>query len=249
MGDRASAAESGMALGAVAQGLSTHQNAIMQLYADIARQCIANRVAYSPRQEFPVSNYGDNSSISIQEMALDAIVNVKPALAKKVQEKTLAANAMQIIGTLGPQLNEEGLAYLMEQAMMGTMPRKVAENFIREKGPSEQEMALAQQQAQNDAQILQQNQQMYEQNPTQYETDNVLATQDPDSIDAIIAGLGQGQEAAVDFDDVSSDMTFSPGGPESLDMMSQEGAMTTGGVQGMTPESGGAYANPNGLIG
>ena len=249
MGDRASAAESGMALGAVAQGLSTHQNAIMQLYADIARQCIANRVAYSPRQEFPVSNYGDSSSISIQEMALDAIVNVKPALAKKVQEKTLAANAMQIIGTLGPQLNEEGLAYLMEQAMMGTMPRKVAEHFIREKGPSEQEMALAQQQAQNDAQILQQNQQMYEQNPTQYETDNVLATQDPDSIDAIIAGLGQGQEAAVDFDDVSSDMTFSPGGPESLDMMSQEGAMTTGGVQGMTPESGGAYANPNGLIG
>lgn len=249
MGDRASAAESGMALGAVAQGLSTHQNAIMQLYADIARQCIANRVAYSPRQEFPVSNFGDNASISVQAMALDAIVNVKPALAKKVQEKMIAANAMQILGTLGPQLNEEGVAYLMEQAMMGTMPRKVAEHFIREKGPSEQELALAQQQAQNEAQILQQNQQAYEQNPVQYETDNVMNTQSPEAIDAIISGLNQGQGGVEDYADMSADMTISPGGPEVIDMMSQEGAVSAGGVQGMTSEVGGEFANPNGLVG
>lgn len=249
MGDRASAAESGMALGAVAQGLSTHQNAIMQLYADIARQCIANRVAYSPRQEFPVSNFGDSASISVQAMALDAIVNVKPALAKKVQEKMIAANAMQILGTLGPQLNEEGVAYLMEQAMLGTMPRKVAEHFIREKGPSEQELALAQQQAQNEAQMLQQNQQAYEQNPTQYEADNIMATQSPEAIDAIIAGINQGQGGVEDYADISADMTISPGGPETLDMMSQQGAVSTGGVQGMTPEVGGEFANPNGLVG
>lgn len=249
MGDRASAAESGMALGAVAQGLSTHQNAIMQLYADIARQCIANRVAYSPRQEFPVSNFGDNASISVQAMALDAIVNVKPALAKKVQEKMIAANAMQILGTLGQQLNKEGVAYLMEQAMMGTMPRKVAEHFIREKGPSEQELALAQQQAQNEAQILQQNQQAYEQNPVQYEADNVMNTQSPEAIDAIISGLNQGQGGVEDYADMSADMTISPGGPEVIDMMSQEGAVSAGGVQGMTPEVGGEFANPNGLVG
>lgn len=248
MGDRASAAETGAALGAVAQGLSTHQNAIMQLYADIARQCIANRVAYSPRQEFPVSDYGDSRSISVQAMALDAIVNVKPALAKRVQEKTIAANAMQLLGTIGQQLNQEGTAYLMEQALLGTMPRKVAQKFIREQGPSEQEMALAQQQAQNDAMALQQNQQAYEQNPVPYEVDNVMQNQSPEEIDSIISGMGGGGEAAVDFGDLSSDMTMPSGGPEGLDMTSQEGAMTTGGVSGFTPESGGEFANPNGLI-
>ena len=118
MGDRASAAESGMALGAVAQGLSTHQNAIMQLYADIARQCIANRVAYSPRQDFPISNYGSNSSVSIQQMALDAIINVRPAMAVQIHEKAVAANALQLVANLAQSglINKDGIAYLMERA-------------------------------------------------------------------------------------------------------------------------------------
>lgn len=248
MGDRASAAESGMALGAVAQGLSTHQNAIMQLYADIARQCIANRVAYSPRQEFPVSDYGDSRSISIQAMALDAIVNVKPALAKKVQEKTIAANALQLLGTVGQQLTKDGVAYLMEQALLGSMPRKVAQHFVREQGPSKEELALAQQQAQNDAMALQQNQQAYEQNSVPYEVENIMQTQDSDTIDDVISGLSGGREAAVDYQDISADMTMNPGGPETLDMTSQDGAMTTGGVRGLTPETGGEFANPNGLV-
>ena len=248
MGDRASAAESGMAVGAIAQGLTTHQNAIMQLYADIARQCIANRVAYSPRQEFSVVNFGSQRSLTIQEMALDAIVNVKPALTKKVAERTLAANAMQLAASYQGRLSKELEAYLMETAMMGTMPRGLAASGILDQGASEQELALAQQEAQNEAQMLQQNQQAYEQNPTQYEVDNVLATQDSDSIDEIISGLNSGQEEAIDYQDVSADMTMNAGGPEVLDMVSQEGAMTTGNIQGLTPESGGQYANPNGEL-
>ena len=249
MGDRASAAESGMALGAVAQGLSTHQNAIMQLYADIARQCIANRVAYSSRMEFPVAGYGArSSSISIQAMALDAVVNVKPALAKKVQERTIAANALQILGTLKDQLSQDIQAYLIEQVMMGTMPRGFAQSGILDKGPSEQEMALAQQQAQNDAMALQQNQQAYEQNPVDYEVENAMQNSTPEEIDQMIQGLNNGREAQVDYQDEAADMTLPSAGPEGLDMMSQEGAMSAGGVMGMTPESGGEYANPNGMF-
>ena len=189
MGDRASAAESGMALGAVAQGLATHQNAIMQLYADIARQCIANRVAYSPKQEFPISNYGDNSSITIQQMALEAIVDVKPAIAKKINEKTLAANALQIAANFGQSglINKNGVAKMVELALMGTVPRKIAESFVQEQGPSQEEIALAQQQAQNEAMALQQNQQAYERNPSSYEAENVMNSRSPDEIDAIIA--------------------------------------------------------------
>ena len=105
---------------------------------------------------------------------------------------------------------------------------------------------MAQQQAQNDAQMLAQNQRAYEQSPVEYETDEVMATQDSDSIDDIISGLNAGGDDYVDYQDMSADATMRGVGPESLDMMSQEGAMTTGAIRGMTPESGGMYANPNG---
>ena len=250
MGDRASAAESGMAVGAVAQGLSTHQNAIMQLYADIARQCIENRVAYSPEQEFSVSTLGGNRIITVQEMALTAIVNVKPALAAKVNEKSIAANAMTLLGSFQGRLSKELESFLMEKAMIGVMPRGLAEKGILDQGPSEQEMALAQQQAQNDAMALQQNQQAYEQNPTQYEADNVMATQSPEEIDNIISGLNSSDaDGYVDYEDMSTDSTQTAGGPETLDMMSQDGAMTTGNLTGFTPESGGMFANPNQMVG
>lgn len=248
MGDRASAAESGMAVGAIAQGLSTHQNAIMQLYADIARQCIANRVAYSPNQEFPIVTLGQERALTLQEMALDAIINVKPALAAKVAERTIAANAMQVLASFSGRLSKPLEAYLMEKAMLGIMPKGFAESGILDQGANPQELALAQQQAQNDAQMLAQNQQAYEQNPVEYETDEVMATQDSDSIDEIISGLNAGGDNYVDYQDMSADATMSGVGPESLDMMSQEGAMTTGAVQGMTPESGGMFANPNGEL-
>lgn len=246
MGDRASAAESGMAVGAIAQGLSTHQNAIMQLYADIARQCIANRVAYSPNQEFPISAMGQERSLTLQEMALDAIINVKPALAAKVAERTIAANAMQVLAQFNGRINKELEAYLMEKAMLGIMPRGFAESGILDQGANPQEVALAQQQAQNDAQMLAQNQQAFEQAPVNYESEEVMETQDGDSIDEIIAGLNAGGDNVVDYSDMSADMTRGGVGPEALDMMSQEGAMTTGGMAGLTPESGAMYANPNG---
>lgn len=246
MGDRASAAESGMAVGAIAQGLSTHQNAIMQLYADIARQCIANRVAYSPNQEFPIVTLGQERALTLQEMALDAIINVKPALAAKVAERTIAANAMQVLASFSGRLSKPLEAYLMEKAMLGIMPKGFAESGILDQGANPQELALAQQQAQNDAQMLAQNQQAYEQNPVDYETDEVMAAQDSDSIDEIISGLNAGGDNYVDYQDMSADATMSGVGPEALDMVSQEGAMTTGAIQGLTPESGGMYANSNG---
>lgn len=247
MGDRASAAESGMALGAVAQGLSTHQNAIMQLYADIARQCIANRVAYSPRQDFPISNYGSNSSVSIQQMALDAIINVRPAMAVQIHEKAVAANALQLVANLAQSglINKDGIAYLMERALMGTVPRKVASSFVREQGPSQEEIALAQQQAQNEALALQQNQQAYEQNPVPYEVDNVMQTQSPDDIDAIIDELAGGQP--IPDERQLAEMSVNGGGPQGVDMEMQDGAMSTG-LAGLTPETGGEYANPNSML-
>lgn len=238
MGDRASAAESGMATYAVAQGLSVHQGALMALFADIARQCIANRVAYSSRQEFSVINEGNYRSITIQQMALSAVINVKSKLASKIEQKQTAANALAMLGSMGKgiQISDAGAAYLMQKALYDLMPRKMAETFVKEAGPSPEEMALAQQQAQNDAMALQQNQQMYESNPLPYEVDQALRTSSPDEIDTAIRELGT--------EDVSSGREVNP--VETLDMAQQSGAMTAD-LEGMTPELGSALANPAGM--
>lgn len=236
MGDRASAAESGMATYAVAQGLAVHSNALMDLFADIARQCIANRVVYSPRQEFPVVNNGDYRSITAQAMALNAVIDVKPKLAKQIQEKQIAANAMALLGTLGQQLSKEGQAYLMEASLYGTMPRKLAATFVKEAGPSPEELQLAQQTAANDAEKLRQNQVAYGQNPLPYEVDNFMAQASPDEVDLAIRELG-GQEG--------TDGREAPP-VELVDMPSQDGSLSLN-IEGNTPELGSQLANMNGI--
>lgn len=236
MGDRASAAESGMATFAVAQGLAVHQLALMNLFADIARQCIANRVAYSPRQEFPVVNNGGYRAITAQQMALSAVIDVKPKLAKQIQEKQIAANAMALLGTLGQQLSREGQAYLMEQTLYGTMPRKMAETFIQDAAPDPQELALAQQQAQNDAMALQQNQQAYQENPIPYEVDNALATSSPDEIDMAIRELGNESESTT-----GERMPV-----QNLDMEQQPGGLVFN-IEGQTSDFGSSMANMGGV--
>lgn len=234
MGDRASAAESGMATFAVAQGLAVHQGALMAMFAAIARQCIANRVAYSHRWEFPVVNHGNYGSVTMQQMALTAVIDVKPKLAKQIQEKQIAANSMALLGTLGERLSKEGQAYLIEQALYGTMPRKMAETFVKDAGPSQEELALAKQQADNDAEMLRQNQQMYQENSIPYEVDNVMRTSSPDVIDEAIKQLGSEQPA--DTNPV-----------EILDMAGQTGSINPD-MAGMTPELAGYLANGNSMV-
>ena len=241
MGDRASAAESGMATFAVAQGLAVHQNALMSLFADIARQCIADRVAYSSRMEFPVVNRGEYRTITVQQMALSAVIDVKPKLAKQIQEKQIAANAMALLGTLGQQLSKDGQAYLMEQALYGTMPRKMAATFVKEAGPSQEELALAQQQAQNDAIALQQNQQMYEANPLPYEVDQAMNTYSPDEIDDAIKQLGNEEPTTEE------DMVYAGNADINLiDMPQQDGGMALN-IKGQTPDFGSSMANMGGI--
>lgn len=234
MGDRASAAESGMATFAVAQGLSVHQNALMDLFADIARQCIANRVAYSSRMEFPVVNQGQYKALTIQQMALTAVIDVKPKLAKQIQEKQIAANAMALLGTMGQQLSKEGQAYLMEQALYGTMPRKMAATFVKEAGPSPEELALAQQSAKNDAMALQQNQQMYQADPLPYEVEETMRTSSPDEIDDAIKQLGDEQPIEEESN------------VELLDMEEQPGSMALN-IEGQTSDFGSEMANMGGI--
>jgi hypothetical protein len=131
----------------------------------------------------------------------------------------------------------------MEQALLGTVPRKVAESFVREQGPSQEEIALAQQQAQNEAMALQQNQQAYEQNPVPYEVDNVMQNNSPEEVDEIIDGLAGGEPIQSDAE-MEASMSR---GPQGVDMEMQDGAMSTG-LAGLTPDTGGEYANPNSMI-
>lgn len=234
MGDRASAAESGMALSAVAQGLAEHQNAIMQVYADIARQCIANRVAYSAKQEFPVMGSRGLSTVTAEQMALTATINVKPKLAKKIEERLLSANAITAMSSLGQFMNPDGKAELLTLALMGTVPRVMARSFINDEGASEQEIALAQQAAQNQAQMLQQNNLMYQNSPIPYEVDNTMQQFSPDEVDTIIGSMmaDQGLNSLSELDEQVTDES---------DSNKEDIAMA------QTPEQGGYYGNLNAL--
>lgn len=236
MGDRASAAESGMATFAVAQGLAIHQNALCDLFADIARQCIANRVAYSSRMEFPVVNRGQYRTLTVQQMALNAVIDVKPKLAKQIQERQIAANAMALIGTLGNQLSKEGVAYLMEQSLYGSMPRKLAATFVNDAGPSQEELAIAKQTAQNDAQMLAQNAAMYQSDPLKYESEEAMRNYSPDEIDTAIRELGKEEEPVPDRG----------GSIELLDMANQPGSMALN-IEGQTSDFGSQMANMGGI--
>lgn len=250
MGDRASAAESGMAQGAIAQGLATHQKAIMRLYGDIARQCLANRVVYSANQEFPVYNIGGYSSVTAQQMATVVLVDVKPRLAREVREKAMSANAVAIATNFKDILTPEGLAYFLEQAMLGQAPRKVIATFIQKPGASKEEVAAAQQQAMNQAEMLKQNQQAYEANPTGYEVKNVMENATPGEIDSLIMSMagGNGEPAVGNSSAVEPPASDEQEAvPENIDMREQDGAMALG-IEGMTPDLGSQLANPNGNI-
>jgi hypothetical protein len=238
MGDRASAAESGMAQGAMAQGLATHQNAIMSLYADIARQCIANRVAYSPKQSFEVANHGMSDLLTLEQMALSATITVKSKLAKRVHDKSLAVNALTLLGTFKDMLTEEGSAYLIAQALYDQVPRPLVKNFLKQ--DNQKEVALAQAMAQNQANALAQNQANYEQNPEIYEAMNAV-DQNPEMAEqatmALSGELNQGAGQPEQDEQLP---------PELLEMLSQDGAMKTN-LDGLTEESGSMFANPNGM--
>lgn len=212
MGDRASAAESGMALSAVAQGLASHQNAIMNMYADIARLCVGNRVMYSDKQEFPIYNRGHYDLVTIQQMALVSTVSVVSKLAKRIQDRFTSSQALSLLGTLGGNLNEDGVAAFIEMAMAGTVPRRMARSFIKEAGASQEEIALAQQQAQNMAQALDQNQQMYLQSPEKYEVQNVMDNYSPEQIESLINTMAQDQglNSLSELDGQTQDITTSP---------------------------------------
>lgn len=242
MGDRASAAESGMATGAIAQGLTTLQQTVMQLYADIARLCIGNRVTYSDKNNFRVYNGGDYSTLTIQQMASLAIVDVKPKLAKKVQQRALATNALALVANLGQSdfMSQELMSYLVEQALFEQMPRGMASKLLNKPTVSPETIQANAQQAQNMATALQQNQQMYEQNPGAYELNNVMQSASPEEIDQLISAyseqMGQESEPMVN-PDLAADTAS---GVVPTDTTAMEQGL---GVGGLPPELGGEVAN------
>ena len=258
MGDRASAAESGMATGAIAQGLSTLQQTVMSLYAEIARLMIGNYVTYSKHGNFRVWNGGDYSSLTIQEMARLAIVDVKPKLAKKVQEKAIATNALALIGNLGGSglINQEGIAYLMEQALFGQVPRGMAAKFVNKPDVTPETVAANAQQGQNMAMALQQNQQAYESNPMAYEALDVTQSMTPDQVDEVIAQYAAGPQdqggvqapapAPEEISQTSADLSTEAGNIDLTETTDMDAGISLGDA-GIGSEAAGSLAN-GGLI-
>ena len=110
---------------------------------------------------------------------------------------------------------------------------------------NQQELALAQATAQNQANALAQNQANYEQNPELYEAMNAV-DQDPEMAEQATMLLAdevnqgeQGEQGEQGNDDDQMP-------PELLEILSQDNAMKTN-LDGLTEESGSMFANPNSL--
>lgn len=243
MGDRASAAESGMATGAIAQGLTTLQQTVMSLYGDIARLCIGNYVTYSDKGNFKVWNGGDYSSLTIQQMAALTIVNVKPKLAKKVQERAIATNALGLIGNLGGSglITQEGVAYLMEQALFGQVPRALAAKFVNKPSVTPETVAANAQQGANMAMALQNNQMAYENNPIPYEANSAMQSATPDEIDQMISEYST-QMANEPEPTVDENMAADLGNTSLTETTDAETGVSMGDL-GLGSEAAGALAN------
>lgn len=254
MGDRASAAESGMAAGAIAQGLVTHQNAVMGLYADIARQCIINRVLYSTDDTFIVNNAGRFTDVTIQELALNAVITVKSKLAIQSYRRTLAANAITLLGSVADRLTDGGQAYLISQAMYGNVSRREAESFLLPPTVNQQAIENNKQEAQNTAMALQQNQQMYLQNSLPYEAQATVENFSPEEVDQITAGLATNAEsvpepvpeptAIAPQEDMAAAAVASP---ELMEMPGQPASYNPD-LEGMSPELAGEMVNSNSMV-
>lgn len=244
MGDRASAAESGMATGAIAQGLTTLQQTVMSLYADIARQMIGNYVTYSDHGNFKVWNGGDYSSLTIQQMATLAIVDVKPKLAKKVQERAIATNALGLIGNLGGSglLSQDGAAYLIEQALFGQVPRGLAAKFVNKPDVTPETVQANAQQGANMATMLQQNQQAYEANPMAYEAMDVTQSMSPNEVDQVISQMSAGQTPVEETSTVDEELSSDLGNADLTDTTNIETGVSLGDL-GLGSEAAGALAN------
>lgn len=245
MGDRASASESGLAGSAIANGLTIHQKTVMDMYADIARQCIANRVVYSDKDEFSVFNAGDYSELTIKELTTLAVVNVKSKLAKKSSDKMLATNALAILGSVqGQNLPPEARSFLFTQALYGQVPRKLAAQFGGVKTMSESVVKANTLEAENMANMLKQNQQMYEANPSQYEIANMVNQLDNDELDQVISNMAVNNSNTPEMP-IEMPAELNSAEVQALEMPAQEGAISAG-FDMMTPEMGSMLANPNG---
>ena len=64
-------------------------------------------------------------------------------------------------------------------------------------------------------------------------------------VDAIIDELAGDQP--IPDERQLAEMSANGGGPQGVDMEMQDGAMSTG-LAGLTPETGGEYANPNSML-
>lgn len=128
-------------------------------------------------------------------------------------------------------------------------PAELAASFVNIPSVSEQEMALAQQQAQNQAMMLKQNQMAYEQNPVPYEVDNVMQNATPEEVDQVIAALnGSVQQGGGAIEPPTDNLASSQSAVDLLDMQGQEGAMDAG-LAGLTPEMASQAMNPNAMVG
>ncbi len=259
MGNRASAQEAGLVKDSIAQGVVTLSLALETFYAEVTRASLMQFVVYGNNSKLGIINRGRYSTVALQEMALDAIIDVKTKSTAQTIQQRLATNVLQLAATFkdSPMIdNEVWLPFAFSMASYGQIPVAIARTFVKQPDQSPEDKAAARQNAANTAVALQQNQQMYQTDPIPYEVRQAMGNLSPAEQQGLLKQLSSGQsQPQITQEELSAHglspqdvaaLTGNGGVPtyNNAETSGQSGA-AVGGMPGMTSDSGAIAGNPN----
>lgn len=201
IGDRATAKESGAAVGAVSAGHNSLIHTLELAFADIIRVVNLLTVRYMSDKTIKVNIDGELPTLNVSALALDSILNVKlkSEVEKERESKSMIAAQMLNIGAQNPYVNQEVFIPRVLKIAFGTLfPREELAQII--KMPEDTAgIQLAQQQAANHAKKLQLQQQVVDQDPMGRLQMQAEATMTPEDMELLTSELQADQNQYGDM--------------------------------------------------
>lgn len=256
IGDRATAKESGAAVGSVAAGHNSLIHTLEIAFADIIRNVNLLTVRHMSNKTIKVSIEGELPTVNIQALALDAILNVrlKSEVEKERESKSLIAAQMLNIGSNNPYINQNVFIPRVLKIAFGTLFSREELSRIVQVPEDKEGIALAQQHAQNHAKQLQLQQQVVDQYPMERLQMQAESTMTPEDMELLTQELnadqsGYGELAEGYVNPMQYSLQEDPDG--TMDYQPEQDFMPTEtntgelapSTQGLSPEMAGLVSN------
>lgn len=194
MGDRASAREAGNISLAIAQGLNPLVAVMESGIAKVLRVFELLYVIYNEKGKYAIINNGKYDEVTVQEMALDAIINVKLQSQIENRLQMISATAMSTLNFLlssGKVNEQEVLADFIPLITQNVISRKRARAYYQQAPATPQEIGGAIAAGQGIADMMNAEQQNAIDNYPQAVANAETAGMGAEDLEAVAQELGQ----------------------------------------------------------